>query len=81
MLLLAAALVAGALWYERSRPRPQVIALVAAMAALAAAGRVVFSPIPNFVKYACNVSLLMVSAILIVPVLLETARIPAEVNC
>lgn len=49
MLLLAGALVGGALWYERSRPRPQVIALVAAMAALAAAGRVVFSPIPNVV--------------------------------
>ena len=49
MSLLAAALVGGALWYERSRPRPQVIALVAAMAALAAAGRVVFSPIPNVV--------------------------------
>jgi len=49
MLLLAGALVGGALWYERSRPRPQVIALVAAMAALAAAGRVIFSPIPNVV--------------------------------
>ena len=49
MLLLAFALIGGALWYERSRPRPQVIALVAAMAALAAAGRVVFSPIPNVV--------------------------------
>ena len=49
MLLLAGALVGGALWYERSRPQPQVIALVAAMAALAAAGRVVFSPVPNVV--------------------------------
>lgn len=49
MLLLAFALIGGAVWYERSRPRPQVIALVAAMAALAAAGRVVFSPIPNVV--------------------------------
>lgn len=49
MLLLAGALVGGGLWYERSRPRPQVIALVAAMAALAAAGRVIFSPIPNVV--------------------------------
>lgn len=49
MLLLAVGLVGGALWYERSRPRPQVIALVAAMAALAAAGRIVFSPIPNVV--------------------------------
>ena len=49
MSVLACALVGGALWYERSRPRPQVIALVAAMAALAAAGRVVFSPIPNVV--------------------------------
>jgi energy-coupling factor transport system substrate-specific component len=48
-LILAATLVAGAVWYERSRPPSQVVALVAALAALAVAGRVVFSPIPNVV--------------------------------
>lgn len=47
MLVLALALVAGAVWYERSRPRSQVVALVAALAAIAAAGRVAFAPIPN----------------------------------
>ena len=48
-LLLAATLVAGAVWYERSRPPSQVVALVAALAALAVAGRVVLSPVPNVV--------------------------------
>jgi len=47
MLVLAFALVACAIWYERSRPRSQVVALVAALAAIAAAGRVAFAPIPN----------------------------------
>jgi energy-coupling factor transport system substrate-specific component len=48
-LILAATLVGGAVWYERSRPPSQVVALVAALAALAVAGRVAFSPIPNVV--------------------------------
>jgi len=49
LALLAAILLAGIAWYERSRPRTQVIALVAAMAALAVVGRIAFSPIPNVV--------------------------------
>jgi energy-coupling factor transport system substrate-specific component len=47
--MLALAVVGGVAWYERSRPRSQVVALVAALAALAAAGRVALSPIPNVV--------------------------------
>jgi energy-coupling factor transport system substrate-specific component len=49
LVLLAASLVCGAVWYERSRPRAQIVALVAALAALAAAGRVALAPIPNVV--------------------------------
>ncbi len=49
LLLLAAVLVAGAVWYERARPPVQVVALVAALAALAVAGRVAFAPVPNVV--------------------------------
>lgn len=47
--LLAIALIGGVVWYERSKPPAQIVALVAALAALAAAGRVVLSPIPNVV--------------------------------
>ena len=39
----------GVVWYERSRPPSQIVALVAALAALAVAGRVVLAPIPNVV--------------------------------
>jgi hypothetical protein len=49
MLLLGAMLIAGFAWYERSRPPSQIVALVAALAAIAVAGRVAFSPIPNVV--------------------------------
>jgi hypothetical protein len=42
-------LVAGFAWYERSRPPAQIVALVAALAAISVAGRVAFSPIPNVV--------------------------------
>ena len=42
-------LVGGFVWYERSRPPSRVIALVAALAALAVAGRVLLAPIPNVV--------------------------------
>jgi energy-coupling factor transport system substrate-specific component len=47
--LLAAVLVGGFAWYERSRPPARTVALVAALAALAVAGRLVFTPIPNVV--------------------------------
>ncbi len=46
-LILAAVLVAGFVWYERSRPPSQVVALVAALAALAIAGRIAFAAFPN----------------------------------
>ncbi len=39
----------GMLWYERSRPPSQIVALVAVLAALAVAGRIVLAPIPNVV--------------------------------
>jgi hypothetical protein len=45
--LVALALVAGFAWYERTRPPSRLVALVAALAALALAGRVLFTPIPN----------------------------------
>src|SRR5918992_3656891 len=47
--LLALVLVGGFAWYERSRPPARMIALVAALAALAIAGRLVLTPIPNVV--------------------------------
>ncbi len=46
-LILGAVLVAGFAWYERSRPPSQVVALVAALAALAIAGRIAFAAFPN----------------------------------
>jgi Prenyltransferase and squalene oxidase repeat len=46
-LILGAGLVAGFAWYERSRPPAQVVALVAALAALAIAGRIAFAAFPN----------------------------------
>jgi energy-coupling factor transport system substrate-specific component len=45
--ILAAVLVGGFAWYERSRPPSRIVALVAALAALAVAARLVFAPIPN----------------------------------
>lgn len=47
--VLAVVLAGGVAWYERSRPPSQVVALVAALAALAVAGRLVLAPIPNAV--------------------------------
>lgn len=47
--ILAAMLLAGFAWYERSRPSSQIVALVAALAALAVAGRVAFAALPNVV--------------------------------
>ena len=46
-LLLGAALIGGFAWYERLRPPSQVIALVAALAAMAIAGRIAFAAFPN----------------------------------
>ncbi len=46
-LILAAVLLGGFAWYERSRPPAQVVALVAALAALAIAGRIAFAAFPN----------------------------------
>ena len=47
--LLGLVLVGGFAWYERSRPPARVVALVAALAALAVAGRLVLTPLPNVV--------------------------------
>ncbi|MGN6275576.1 MAG: prenyltransferase/squalene oxidase repeat-containing protein [Solirubrobacterales bacterium] len=46
-IILGVVLVAGFAWYERSRPPSQVVALVAALAALAIAGRIAFAAFPN----------------------------------
>ncbi|MGC1852113.1 MAG: hypothetical protein WA687_06710, partial [Solirubrobacterales bacterium] len=46
-LILGFVLIAGFAWYERSRPTSQVVALVAALAALAIAGRIAFAAFPN----------------------------------
>ena len=46
-LILGTVLVAGFAWYERSRPPSQVVALVAALAALAVCGRIAFAAFPN----------------------------------
>ena len=47
--VLAAILVGGFAWYQCSRPPARMVALVAVLAALAVAGRLVFTPIPNVV--------------------------------
>jgi energy-coupling factor transport system substrate-specific component len=49
LVVLMLALGAGMLWYETSRPPSQIVALVAVLAALAVAGRIVLAPIPNVV--------------------------------
>jgi energy-coupling factor transport system substrate-specific component len=46
-LIVGAVIVAGFVWYERSKPPSQVVALVAALAALAIAGRIAFAAFPN----------------------------------
>ena len=48
-LVLGLVLAGGFAWYELKRPPSQVVALVAALAALAVAGRVALAPIPNVV--------------------------------
>jgi ECF-type riboflavin transporter, S component/Prenyltransferase and squalene oxidase repeat len=45
--IVVLALAVGFAWYERGRPSSKLVAVVAALAALALAGRVVFTPIPN----------------------------------
>jgi energy-coupling factor transport system substrate-specific component len=49
LVSLAAVLVVGGVWFERSKPSARIIAAVAALAALGVAGRVLFAPIPNVV--------------------------------
>jgi energy-coupling factor transport system substrate-specific component len=49
LAILALAILGGFAWFERSRPSARVIAAVAALAALAVAGRVALAPIPNLV--------------------------------
>ncbi len=46
-LIVGVVLIAGFAWYERSRPPAQVVALVAALAALAIVGRIAFAAFPN----------------------------------
>lgn len=46
-LIVGAVILAGFAWYERSRPPSQVVALVAALAALAIAGRIALAAFPN----------------------------------
>ena len=47
LAILAAALISGFAWYERTHPSSRMLALVATLAGLAAIGRVAFAPIPN----------------------------------
>jgi energy-coupling factor transport system substrate-specific component len=46
-VILGFVLLGGFAWYERSRPPAQVVALVAALAAVAIAGRIAFAAFPN----------------------------------
>jgi energy-coupling factor transport system substrate-specific component len=48
-ICLGLILAGGVVWYERSRPPSQVVALVAALAGLAVAGRLILAPVPNAV--------------------------------
>jgi uncharacterized membrane protein len=47
LAILAAALISGFVWYERTHPGSRMLALVATLAGLAAIGRIAFAPIPN----------------------------------
>ena len=47
--LLALVVGGGIAWYERSHPSSRLIALIAALTALAVAGRLALAPIPNVV--------------------------------
>ncbi len=46
---VALVVAGGFAWYERSRPPARLVGLVAALSALAVAGRLVLAPIPNVV--------------------------------
>ncbi len=46
-LVVVLAATAGVLWFERGRPDAKLVALVAALAALAVAARVLFAAVPN----------------------------------
>ena len=46
-LIVSLVAVAGILWYESRRPAAKLVALVAALAALAVAARVLFAVVPN----------------------------------
>ena len=46
---VALVIAGGFAWYERSRPPARLVALVAALAALAVAGRLALAPVPNLV--------------------------------
>ncbi len=46
-LILGLALLAGFGWYERAHPDARIVALVAALAAFAALGRIAFAALPN----------------------------------
>ena len=47
--VLGLVIVGGFAWFERSRPPARLVGLVAALAALAVAGRLLLAPIPNVV--------------------------------
>jgi energy-coupling factor transport system substrate-specific component len=48
-LFIGLVIAGGFWWYERSRPSSRTVALVAGLAALAVAGRLVLAPVPNVV--------------------------------
>jgi energy-coupling factor transport system substrate-specific component len=56
-LIVCVAVAVGLAWYELRRPPAKLVALVAALAALAVAGRVLFAAIPN-VQATTDVALL-----------------------
>lgn len=49
LVLVLLVIGTGLVWYERSRPPSQIVALVAVLAAMAVAGRVLLAPLPNVV--------------------------------
>ena len=48
-VVLGLVIAGGFVWFERSRPPARLVGLVAALAALAVAGRLLLAPIPNVV--------------------------------